>query len=353
MAEYTYRGIALYDPISNQLLTDTAVRFMDRVGGAEQAVTSLDGVAIQLTSNRWGIIPDFRAPIPIGELVSGNFATPIVCEEIPRDAAAAIADLAATRQAAADAQTAATQAQGAAQAAQSTATGAQQGVDALLKRKFTAGTGLSGGGDHTDDRAFAIASGVTPTTAPVYTSGSLDDLGIGYNIIRHTSTPSGTWGAYEGVPASNSVLIQRFWGDTADRTARYERIRTGTSAPYSFSAWSRLAGTITPPGNISGNTGWTLDTLTKARNGNAVSVSFEIRPNSNAPWTEQHKIATSDAALTNLLPARIPVMSFLTGVNTTSVSVLWDKGNGIFFLHTNQDIPAGSRLAVAATFITP
>lgn len=83
MADYTYRGIALYDPISNQLLTDTAVRFLDRIGGAEQSVTSLDGVAVQLTSNRWGIVPDFRAPIPMGELVSGNFATPMVCEEIP------------------------------------------------------------------------------------------------------------------------------------------------------------------------------------------------------------------------------------------------------------------------------
>ncbi|GAB3622590.1 hypothetical protein GCM10027418_06720 [Mariniluteicoccus endophyticus] len=138
MPDYTYRGIPLYDPLTNTLIKNASVSFVDRNTGAEQPVTTLAGVATQLTSNDVGIVPDFKAPIDRGDLVSGEFSTPITSEE----AWVSVLDPRLT------------------DAREPTShTHRMYEVEGLNSRTIGAGAGLTGGGDLSANRTLAAHFG--------------------------------------------------------------------------------------------------------------------------------------------------------------------------------------------------
>lgn len=156
MPDYTYRGIPLYDPLTNTLIKNASVSFVDRNTGAEQPVSTLAGVSTRLTSNDVGIVPDFKAPIDRGDLVSGEFSTPITSEE----AWVSVSDPRLT-----DARTPTAH-----QHPLGDVTGLGAALDAKApgSRTITAGAGLTGGGDLSANRTLSVAlagSGSATTVA--------------------------------------------------------------------------------------------------------------------------------------------------------------------------------------------
>ena len=226
MANY-FNGGLVFDKQTGQRISGQTATLLDS-NGAQQPTYDQAGAAVQVTTDSDGFFQPFTANIKRGFLVFGAGFRYEVISSTVFDQADHAYNQAVT--------------------AQQLAAAAKDKADAAVPntRAVSAGPGISGGGRLDTDIAVAIGSGVTPLTARVVDSGSIDDLGVENVIIRHTNTPPATWGAYEGRWAGYGTLIQRFWADLPDRSFYYERVRNGNGStqPYSFSPWVRSP---TPP----------------------------------------------------------------------------------------------------------
>lgn len=234
MANY-FNGGLVFDKATGLRISNQTATLLDAAGAAQPTYDQA-GAAVQVTTDNDGFFQPFTADIKRGFLVFGaGFRYEVISSTVLDQA---------------------DQAYEAATNAAQVASAAKAAADKAVPntRKVNSGRGTVGGGALDTDVAIGIADGVAPLTAATVSAGSLDNLGLGWAVIQHTNTPSGTWGAYQGILAGNNVLIQRFCSDGADRTLWYERIRTGAGTvpdPHAFSAWSRTpVGPQPPPPTI-------------------------------------------------------------------------------------------------------